>query len=336
MFGEQYRRVMMLGMSMICVLALVGCGNAPSAAGVAEGAPGAKRVLATFTIIADMASEVAGDKLVVESITKIGTEIHDYEPTPSDIVRAQKADLVLNNGLGLERWFQKFMGALSDVKSVDVSTGVAPIPISEGSYKNKPNPHAWMSLRNAPIYVENIRAALVELDPANADTYNANAAAYITKFQPLEDQLTQTIAVIPADQRALVTCEGAFSYFARDAGMQEVYLWPINADQEGTPDQVRNVIEQIRTRDIPVVFCESTVNTIPMEMVASETGAQFSGSLYVDSLTKPDGDARPISRCSKRTSTRLSVAIKASSNDQHEDFTYEHTRYFGRRDYSRL
>jgi ABC-type Zn uptake system ZnuABC Zn-binding protein ZnuA len=206
-------------------------------------------------------------------------------------VRAQDADLVLNNGLGLERWFEKFMGALSDVKAVDVSQGVTPIPIAEGSYQDKPNPHAWMSLRNARIYVENIRKALVELDPANADTYNANAAAYLAEFQPLEDQLTQALAVIPADRRALVSCEGAFSYFARDAGMQEVYLWPINADQEGTPDQVRNVIEQIRARSIPVVFCESTVNTIPMEMVASETGAQFGGALYVDSLTKPDGDA---------------------------------------------
>jgi ABC-type Zn uptake system ZnuABC Zn-binding protein ZnuA len=291
MQGRRYKATAMLMLSM-CVLALAGCGNAASYnSGVTQAAPGTKRVLATFTIIADMAREVAGDKLVVESITKIGTEIHDYEPTPSDIVRAQDADLVLNNGLGLERWFEKFMGALSDVKAVDVSKGVTPIAIAEGSYKDKPNPHAWMSLRNARIYVENIRKALVELDPANADTYNANAAAYLAKFQPLEDQLTQALAVIPADRRALVSCEGAFSYFARDAGMQEIYLWPINADQEGTPDQVRNVIEQIRARRIPVVFCESTVNTIPMEMVASETGTQFGGSLYVDSLTKPDGDA---------------------------------------------
>jgi ABC-type Zn uptake system ZnuABC Zn-binding protein ZnuA len=291
MYGERYKAIGILMLS-VCMLALVGCGNAASVGtGVAQAAPGTKRVLATFTIIADMAREVAGDKLVVESITKIGTEIHDYEPTPSDIVRAQDADLVLNNGLGLERWFEKFMGALSDVKTVDVSEGVTPIPIAEGSYKDKPNPHAWMSLRNARIYVENIRKALVELDPANADTYNANAAAYLAKFQPLEDQLTQALAMLPADQRGLVSCEGAFSYFARDAGMQEIYLWPINADQEGTPDQVRNVIEQIRARNIPVVFCESTVNTIPMEMVASETGAQFGGSLYVDSLTKPDGDA---------------------------------------------
>jgi ABC-type Zn uptake system ZnuABC Zn-binding protein ZnuA len=290
MVWKRWRHAAISIVSMICLLTVVGCGSVP-AGGVAQAAPGAKRVLATFTIIADMASEVGGDKVIVESITKIGAEIHDYEPTPSDIVRTQQADLVLNNGLGLERWFERFMGALEGVPSVNVSEGITPIPIAEGSYQNKPNPHAWMSLPNARIYVENIRAALVDLDPANADTFNRNAAAYIAKFDPLQEQLTAALSVLPPSQRALVTCEGAFSYFARDAGMKEIYMWPINADQEGTPDQVRKVIEQIQANDIRVVFCESTVNSIPMELVASETGAVFGGSLYVDSLTKPDDDA---------------------------------------------
>jgi ABC-type Zn uptake system ZnuABC Zn-binding protein ZnuA len=191
----------------------------------------------------------------------------------------------------LERWFEKFMGELRDVPTVDVSEGVTPIPIVEGPYLDKPNPHAWMSLTNAKIYVENIRKALVELDPANAEKYNANAAAYIAKFQPLQDQLRQTLEVIPEGQRALVTCEGAFSYFARDAGMKELYMWAINADQEGTPQQVKKVIDQVEANDYPVVFCESTVNAKAMEQVAAETGALFGGTLYVDSLTSADGDA---------------------------------------------
>lgn len=258
---------------------------------VANAAPPPKRILATFTVIADMAKNIAGDAAIVESITKVGTEIHDYEPTPSDIVRAQNADLILNNGLGLERWFEKFTGALRDVPAVDISAGIVPIPIAEGPYKDKPNPHAWMSLTNAKIYVENIRKALVEIDPANEATYNANAAAYSAKFQPLEDQLKQALAAIPAEQRGLVTCEGAFSYFARDAGLREAYMWAINADQEGTPNQVRNVIEQVRANQIPVVFCESTVNAKAMQQIASETGARFGGTLYVDSLTAADGEA---------------------------------------------
>ncbi len=277
------------GQQALTAAAPVGDSSANTNAGRETAQP--KRVLATFTVIADMAENVAGEAAIVESLTKVGTEIHGYEPTPSDIVRAQQADLILNNGLNLELWFEKFMGAVKDVPAVNVSDGITPLPIAEGAYKDKPNPHAWMSLENAKIYVENIRKALVQLDPANEATYNANAAAYIAKFQPLKAQLDQTISAIPESQRALVSCEGAFSYFARDAGLKEIYMWPINADQIGTPDQVRSVIEKVRASKVPVVFCESTVNANAMEQVAAETGARFSGTLYVDSLTAANGDA---------------------------------------------
>jgi manganese/iron transport system substrate-binding protein len=291
-----HKHALALNLMIVVLLLLTSCApmtsTTPNAALADEQIAGQpKRILATFTVIAGIAENVAGDAAIVDSITKIGTEIHDYEPTPSDIVRAQNADLILNNGLGLERWFEKFMGELRDVPTVDVSEGVTPIPIVEGPYLDKPNPHAWMSLTNAKIYVENIRKALVELDPANAEKYNTNAAAYIAKFQPLQDQLRQTLEVIPEGQRALVTCEGAFSYFARDAGMKELYMWAINADQEGTPQQVKKVIDQVEANDYPVVFCESTVNAKAMEQVAAETGALFGGTLYVDSLTSADGDA---------------------------------------------
>lgn len=290
-----YRRF--LALILLGALALSACGTptasnaGPNAAGGASAAGKPKRILATFTVIADMAENVAGEAAIVESITKPGTEIHDYEPTPSDIVRAQQADLLLDNGMGLERWFEKFKGALKGVPAANVSAGITPIPIAEGPYRDKPNPHAWMSLANATIYVENIRKALVELDPANAATYNANAATYSAKFAPIGQQLTAALGAIPPEQRVLVTCEGAFSYFARDGGMQELYMWAINADQEGTPEQVKSVITKVRANKIPVLFCESTVNTKAMEQVASETGARFSGTLYVDSLTAADGDA---------------------------------------------
>ena len=258
---------------------------------LANAAQPKKRIVTTFTIIQDMAQNVAGDAAMVESITKPGAEIHGYEPTPQDIVKAQKADLVLWNGLNLERWFEKFFGNLRGVPGVVLTEGIEPLSIEEGSYTGKPNPHAWMSPRNAVIYVENIRRALVQLDPANAATYNANAAAYTVKFTAIEETVRAELARIPAHQRWLVTSEGAFPYLARNFGLQELFLWAVNADQQGMPQQVRKVIDGVRAHAIPVVFSESTVSDKPARQVAKETGARYGGVLYVDSLTGPDGPA---------------------------------------------
>lgn len=247
------------------------------------------KVVTTFTVIADMARNVAGEHATVVSVTKPGAEIHGYEPTPRDLVSAQDADLILWNGLNLERWFEQFLSNLGDVPSATLSDGVDPMPIREGAYEGKPNPHAWMSPTSAQIYVDNIAAALVAADPENADAYKANAAAYKAKLADTLAPLQAAIATVPEDKRWLVTCEGAFSYLARDLGLREAYLWPINADQTGTPQQVRRVIDTVRENAIPVVFCESTVNTDPAEQVARETGAAFGGVLYVDSLSEPEG-----------------------------------------------
>jgi manganese/iron transport system substrate-binding protein len=259
---------------------------------IAFGAPAKKkRIVTTFTIIQDMAQNVAGDAAIVESITKPGAEIHGYEPTPQDIVKAQRADLVLWNGLNLERWFERFFGNLRKIPSVVLSEGVEPIGIEEGAYTGKPNPHAWMSPQNALIYVENIRKALVKLDPANAATYNANAKAYSAKFAAIEASVRAELEKIPADRRWLVTSEGAFPYLARNFGMKELFLWAVNADQQGTPQQVQKVIDGVRKHKIPVVFSESTVSDKPAKQVAREAGARYGGVLYVDSLTGPSGPA---------------------------------------------
>lgn len=250
---------------------------------------GQKKVLTTFSVLADIAQNVAGDKLNVESITRIGAEIHGYEPTPSDIVKAQNADLILYNGMNLERWFEQFLGNTEDIPSVLLTEGIEPIPIVEGPYKDKPNPHAWMSPRNALIYVENIRKAFVELDPENADTYNANAAAYSQKLKAIDEQLQADLQQVPERQRYLVSCEGAFSYLARDYNMKEIYMWPINAEQQFTPKQVQSVIEEVKANDVPTIFCESTVNDEGQKQVAKTTGARFGGNLYVDSLSTEQG-----------------------------------------------
>ena len=250
-----------------------------------------KRIVTTFTIIQDMAQNVAGDAAIVESITKPGAEIHGYEPTPQDIVKAQKADLVLWNGLNLERWFERFFGNLKEVPSAVLTEGIEPLGIEEGPYVGKPNPHAWMSPRNAVRYVENIRRALTALDPENAATYEANARAYATRFIELEAMMQAELAKIPAGQRWLVTSEGAFPYLAENFQLKQLFLWAVNSDQQGTPRQVQKVIDGVRANRIPVLFSESTVSDKPARQVARETGARYGGVLYVDSLTDARGPA---------------------------------------------
>ena len=170
-----------------------------------------------------------------------------------------------------------------------VTEGITPLSIYEGPYKDAPNPHAWMSPSNALIYVENIKNALVKYDPQNADTYQKNAAAYAEKIKQLDKPLREKLAQIPADQRWLVTSEGAFSYLAKDYDLKEGYLWPINAEQQGTPQQVRKLIDLVKKNHIPVVFSESTVSAKPAQQVAKESGAKYGGVLYVDSLSATDG-----------------------------------------------
>lgn len=247
------------------------------------------KAVTTFTVIADMAKNVAGDAAIVESITKPGAEIHEYQPTPGDIQRAQGAQILLSNGLNLELWFQKFYRNLKDVPDVVVSTGVEPMGISEGPYSGKPNPHAWMSPKNAIIYVNNIRDAFVKYDPKNAEIYKANAEAYKKEIEATIAPIREKLDTIPEDKRWLVSSEGAFSYLARDFGLKELYLWPINADQQGTPQQVRKVVDAVRANKIPAVFSESTVSDKPARQVARETGARYGGVLYVDSLSEADG-----------------------------------------------
>ncbi|PNL90646.1 metal ABC transporter substrate-binding protein [Aggregatibacter aphrophilus] len=247
------------------------------------------KVVTTFTIIQDMAQNIAGDVATVESITKPGAEIHDYEPTPKDIVKAQSADLVLWNGLNLERWFEKFFQNVKDKPAVVVTEGIEPMSIHEGPYTGNPNPHAWMSPSNALIYIENIKNALVKYDPQNKETYEKNAALYAQKIKELDKPLREKLAQVPEAQRWLVTSEGAFSYLTRDYGFKEAYLWPINAEQQGTPQQVRKVIETVKAHNIPVVFSESTISPKPAKQVAKETGAKYGGVLYVDSLSNKNG-----------------------------------------------
>ena len=258
-------------------------------AGTAWGADGKVKVVTTFTVIADMARNVAGDAAVVESITRPGAEIHAYQPTPGDILKAQDADLILWNGLGLELWFERFFSNLRDIPSAVVSKGVEPMSIGDGPYTGKPNPHAWMSPSDALIYVDNIAVALATADPGNAAIYADNARAYRERIDAAIAPIRERLGAIPDERRWLATSEGAFSYLARDFGLKELYLWPINADSQGTPQQIRRVIDVMRAEQVPAIFSENTVSDKPARQVARETGAAYGGVLYVDSLSDADG-----------------------------------------------
>jgi manganese transport system substrate-binding protein len=248
-------------------------------------------VLSTFTVISDMVREVGGDKVNSVSLTKPGTEIHGYEPTPGDLIRASKADIIFDNGLNLEVWASKLYASIPDVPHVTLSDGVKVIPIREGAYKNRPNPHVWMSPKQALVYVENIRETLVGLAPEHEEVFNANAKTYSEKIKNLDVKLRESISKIPLSKRFLVTCEGAFTYLTEDYGLQEVYLWPINDESQGTPQQVARVIDIVRKNDIPAVFCESTIEPRIQQEVVRASGAKLGGLLYVDSLSDPSGPA---------------------------------------------
>ena len=277
-----------LSFLLLALFAVAGCSSRDEQAQPLDSRP---TVLTSFTVLADLARNVAGDRLQVRSIVKPGAEIHGYQPTPSDIERASSADLIIENGLGLELWFRRFTAAAGDVPTLTLSEGMQPLLITEDAYAGKPNPHAWMSPQRTMHYVDRLVDAFSDLDPAGATQFEANAAGYKTQLQQLDRDLRDALATIPSDRRLLVTCEGAFSYLTQDYGFEEAYLWPVNAESQVTPKRMARLITTVRERDIPTIYCETTVSDKAQREVAAAAGARFGGSFYVDSLSDPDGPA---------------------------------------------
>ncbi len=297
--------------AILTVLATaVACACAPGRDADSDGG-GRPVVLTTFTVLADIAANVAGEHLQVESITKPGAEIHGYEPTPGDIKKAARADLILDNGLNLEAWFAQFVDDI-DVPHVVLSDGIEPISISADAYAGLPNPHAWMSPLNVQVYADNAAAAFADLDPAHAADYQANAARYRAELQQVQDDLVEQLRAVPTSQRALVTCEGAFSYLARDTGLTEKYIWPVNAEQQATPQQIASTIDFVAENTVPAVFCESTVSDAPMQRVVEATGARYGGTLYVDSLSAADGPVPTYLELIRHDADTIAAALTAS------------------------
>ena len=245
-------------------------------------------VATTFTVLADMVARVGGDRVRVESVTSPGADVHQYEPTVSDLKRVEGADLVVSNGLGMDDWLLRFVDG-TGARHVVASSRVDPVPIRSGTYTGRPNPHAWMSPTEGATYIRTIADALAETDPDGATDYRQRAEDYVEQLAELADRARAAVETVPAASRMLVTCEGAFSYLARDLGLGELYLWPVNSESQGLPRQVTTLIDQVRERAIPAVFCESTVSDAAMQQVASEAGSRLAGLLYVDSLSAPTG-----------------------------------------------
>tara|TARA_Y100001968_G_C19427128_1_gene754980 strand:- start:1571 stop:2533 length:963 start_codon:yes stop_codon:yes gene_type:complete len=250
-----------------------------------------KLVLTTFTVLADLAKNIAGQRIEIVSITKPGAEIHGYQFTPSDLVKASGADLIIENGLGLESWMNKFTASAGNIPRVVLSNGMKPLLIEGDIYAGKPNPHAWMSPKRTIHYVDRMVEAFIDLDPAGEQLYKTNAKIYKTKLEKLDMELRKALDLVPLERRLLVTCEGAFTYLANDYGLEEAYLWPVNAESQVTPKRMSNLIAKVKERSIPAVFCESTVSAKPQLEVARATGARFGGTFFVDSLSEADGPA---------------------------------------------
>ena len=279
-----------LSLSLV-VLALIsgGCRTRSADRDLVDGSK--PEVLTTFTVLADLARNVAGDRLTVRSIVKPGSEIHGYQPTPSDVERATSADLIIENGLGLEIWARKFTASAGDIPTLTLSDGMDPLLIEEDAYAGKPNPHAWMSPQRTMVYVDRLQQAFSELDPDGAEQFADNALAYKEQLKRLDEELRSALEAIPPERRVLVSCEGAFSYLASDYGLDEAYLWPVNAESEITPKRMARLIDTVREREVPAIFCESTVSDKAQREVAAAAGARFGGTFYVDSLSPPDGPA---------------------------------------------
>lgn len=284
--------------SAATALVLTACVPAgPETAGTDSGEEaGLPVVLTTFTVLQDMAAEVGGEHVEVRSITPAGAEVHGYDPTPSAVRGAAEADLVIANGLGLEAWLQQFLQH-ADAPTVTATDGIDTLAVTRlrdhpdhaGSAADMPvNPHAWMSPVNAEVYIDNIEAALAEQFPQHTEHFAQNAAAYRQQLQSLHRTTEDRFASLDAPVR-LVTCEGAFSYLAQEYGIDEHYLWSLNAQNEGTAAQTEAQINYVEAHSVPTIFCESTVNDSAQQQVAAETGAELGPPLYVDSLTD-DGD----------------------------------------------
>ena len=249
-------------------------------------------VVATNSILADMAKEIGKEHVIVHSIVPVGTDPHEHEVLPEDIKKASDADVILYNGLNLETgngWFMNLMETAKKEEGKDyfaVSKKVTPLYLAKGATKTQADPHAWLDLSNGMKYVEEITRILSEKDEDNQKEYEKNSKVYIEQLKKLDQQAKDSLGSIEEDKRLLVTSEGAFKYFSKAYDVPAAYIWEINTESQGTPEQMKTIINQVRDSNVPVLFVETSVDPRSMERVAKETGLTIYDKLYTDSIDK--------------------------------------------------
>jgi manganese transport system substrate-binding protein len=283
---------------LAAVLLLGACGKSESSGSAVKGDNKVK-VVTTYSIIYDIVKNVGGDRVEIHSLAPIGSNPHEYDPLPEDVQKTADANVVFYNGLNLEAgnsWFEKLLETTDksgeDAPVFRLSEGVEAKHLTSEGKKGQEDPHAWLDVRNGIKYAENARDALIKIDPEHKDVYEKNATEYIKQLETLHQTALDRFSEIPKEKRILITSEGAFKYFSAAYGFEAGYIWEINAENQGTPQQVSAVVDFIRKKDVPVLFVETSIDPRSMEMVSRETGVPIAGKVFTDSLGKPgeDGD----------------------------------------------
>ncbi|WP_059104868.1 metal ABC transporter substrate-binding protein [Shouchella shacheensis] len=281
------KKLLSYGIGFLILLVLAACGQTTTSQ--QEGESDRLKIVTTYSILYDIVKNVSGEEADIYSLVPIGADPHEYDPLPEDVKQTTDADLVFYNGLNLEEggsWFSRLVETTG--KSAEevflVSEGVEPIYLESQGLDGEPDPHAWMDVKNGITYTENIRDALVEVNPENEDVYVKNAEDYIQQLEELHNDIQKKMSDIPEEKRFLITSEGAFKYFGAAYQVETGYIWEINSENEGSPQQIRDVIDLIRERDVSALFLETSIDARSMEMVSNETNVPIAGEVYTDSL----------------------------------------------------
>lgn len=285
---------------VLLLLAFVGLAACSSQKSSTETGSSKLNVVATNSIIADITKNIAGDKINLHSIVPVGQDPHEYEPLPEDVKKTSQADLIFYNGINLETggnaWFTKLVENAKKKENKDyyaVSEGVDVIYLEGQSEKGKEDPHAWLNLENGIIYAQNIAKRLSEKDPANKETYEKNLKAYVEKLTALDKEAKEKFNNIPEEKKMIVTSEGCFKYFSKAYNVPSAYIWEINTEEEGTPDQIKSLVEKLRKTKVPSLFVESSVDDRPMKTVSKDTNIPIYAKIFTDSVAEEgeEGDS---------------------------------------------
>ena len=291
-----FKKLGFLSLIFMLAVGLFACSNANKNSNTSE----KLKVVATNSIIADITKNIAGDKIDLHSIVPVGQDPHEYEPLPDDVKKTSQADLIFYNGINLETggnaWFTKLVQNAKKEENKDyyaVSDGVEVIYLEGQNEKGKEDPHAWLNLENGMIYAKNIAKQLSAKDPKNKDYYEANLKNYLEKLEALDKEAKQKFNNIPKEKKMIVTSEGCFKYFSKAYNVPSAYIWEINTEEEGTPDQIKALVEKLRKTKVPSLFVESSVDERPMQTVSKDTNIPIFEKIFTDSVAEPgqNGDS---------------------------------------------